>query len=89
MADNSTIVTNRQARRDYFIIETFEAGPEQILDFNINIPVGKNVRVLKIEGYPITLCGGTHVQYLAELGSIKITNIKSKKGHTKISYKVE
>lgn len=28
MANNSTIVTNRQARRDYFIIETFEAGIE-------------------------------------------------------------
>ena len=26
MADNDAIVTNRQARRDYFIIEAFEAG---------------------------------------------------------------
>ena len=26
MEKNSTIATNRQARRDYFIIETFEAG---------------------------------------------------------------
>jgi len=28
MANDNTIVTNRQARRDYFIIETFEAGIE-------------------------------------------------------------
>jgi len=26
MADNNSIVTNRQARHDYFIVETFEAG---------------------------------------------------------------
>jgi len=28
MADNNVIVTNRQARRDYFILECFEAGIE-------------------------------------------------------------
>ena len=28
MAENDAIVTNRQARRDYFILEAFEAGIE-------------------------------------------------------------
>lgn len=34
-------------------------------------------------------CGGTHVRNLKDIGKIVVTKVKSKKGLTKVSYRVE
>jgi Ser-tRNA(Ala) deacylase AlaX len=37
---------------------------------------GKPMRTMHIEGYPECPCGGTHVEHLAQIGTIKIRKIK-------------
>lgn len=54
-----------------------------------NIPTNKPARiVLYSETFGVP-CGGTHVRNVAEVGTLSITKIKSKKGVTKVSYAVE
>lgn len=52
------------------------------------IPDNKPTRVVMYGEYGVP-CGGTHVENLKEIGKIEITKIKSKKGVTKISYRIE
>lgn len=54
-----------------------------------NIPTNKPARVVVYgEAFGIP-CGGTHVKNVHDIGRIKITKVKSKKGVTKVSYTVE
>ncbi|TXG76332.1 hypothetical protein E6P97_03655 [Patescibacteria group bacterium] len=53
-----------------------------------NLPVNKPTRVVLYGDFGVP-CGGTHVQNLADIGRIEITKIKTKKGMTKVSYRVE
>lgn len=56
---------------------------------NLKSPEGKDVRMVKFEGYEFGGCGGTHVRDSSEIGKIKIRKIKNKKGNIAISYSVE
>jgi lysyl-tRNA synthetase, class II len=60
------------------------------LDFE-TISHGQPQRTLHIENQTDRLCGGTHVQNLSEIGSIKIRKIKNNtsKGTVQIGYSVE
>ncbi|WP_458116191.1 alanine--tRNA ligase-related protein [Arthrobacter sp. D2-10] len=54
-----------------------------------NIPTNKPARIVlynRTFGVP---CGGTHVRDVADVGTLSITKIKSKKGVTKVSYAVD
>ena len=52
---------------------------------------GKPNRILHIQNHPDCPCGGTHVQNLSEIGTIKIKKIKNNnsKGTVQISYSIE
>ncbi|MFH1188974.1 MAG: alanine--tRNA ligase-related protein [bacterium] len=63
---------------------SFEEAQKQ----QIHAPVGKAVRVINFDGFPICGCGGTHVNSTSEIGTITIRKIKTKQGKTKISYSV-
>ncbi|OUD12286.1 alanine--tRNA ligase-related protein [Thioflexithrix psekupsensis] len=52
------------------------------------LPEDKPLRVVAIGALDAVPCGGTHVSSLAELGSLSLIKIKSKKGNTKISYQI-
>ncbi|MEB4592755.1 alanine--tRNA ligase-related protein [Candidatus Thiothrix sp. Deng01] len=52
------------------------------------LPEDKPLRVVTIGQMDAVPCGGTHVANLAELGSLSVLKMKSKKGNTKISYRV-
>lgn len=45
-------------------------------------------RIISVGNYPATPCGGTHVENLAEIGTILIRNIKHKDGKIRIGYAV-
>ncbi|KAK9139367.1 hypothetical protein Scep_009048 [Stephania cephalantha] len=50
------------------------------------IPVGSAPRVVKLGDNPGCPCGGTHVADIAEIRSIKVSQIRTKKGFTKVFY---
>lgn len=52
------------------------------------LPEDKPLRVVTIEKFDAVPCGGTHIANLAELGVVSVLKMKSKKGNTKISYRV-
>ena len=80
-----------ETRLNYLISQDLKVGSsiatkQQIQDFNLSAPKGKQVRLVQIGDYQPMGCGGTHVSSLSELGKLRIRKIKSKKGETKISY---
>ncbi len=52
------------------------------------LPQDKPLRVVTIGALDPVPCGGTHLASLAEIDTITVLKIKSKKGNTKISYQV-
>jgi Ser-tRNA(Ala) deacylase AlaX len=52
------------------------------------IPAGKPTRVVITSGYK-SPCGGTHVKRLGALTGLRVRGIKTKSGHTRISYFIE
>ncbi len=48
--------------------------------------VNKDIRIVEIEGYDITPCGGTHLKRTAELWFLKITKIERYKGMWRITF---
>ncbi|XP_068659623.1 uncharacterized protein [Aristolochia californica] len=45
-------------------------------------------RILKFGNYPGCPCGGTHVVDISEIRSMKVTQIRTRKGVTKVSYAI-
>ena len=54
-----------------------------------NIPTNKPARVVMYSNTFGIPCGGTHVRDLHDIGTVIITKLQSKKGLTKVSYRVE
>ncbi|XVE65622.1 hypothetical protein DITRI_Ditri08aG0015000 [Diplodiscus trichospermus] len=52
------------------------------------IPPGSNPRIIKLGDYPGCPCGGTHVSDISEIISMKVSQIRTKKGMTKVFYTV-
>ncbi len=50
---------------------------------------GPSVRIVYVFGRPGCPCGGTHVQDIQEIGSMRITKIRVKKGVTRVSYALD
>ncbi len=61
-------------------------SPAQAKAQGVWAPEGKEARVTQVHGFEAWGCGGTHVRSTQELGQIKITKIKNKKGNLRISY---
>ncbi len=54
-----------------------------------DLPMNKELRICKIEGFDPVPCGGTHITNLKQIGNLLITKCKSKKGRTKIFYELD
>ncbi len=73
---NAKFMDRRDAENKYGFV-LYEGG----------IPPGKEIRVVKIDGYDVEACGGTHVKKTGEIGFLKI--IKTERiqdGVTRIIY---
>lgn len=79
-------------QRDYLNQILFMSPSEMIRyckHLPTNMPTNKPSRiVLYADDFGIP-CGGTHVQRLKDIGIVTITKVKSKKGITKVTYRVE
>ena len=54
-----------------------------------NVPSNKPARiVLYADDFGVP-CGGTHVRQVRDIGKMEVTKVKSKKGITKVTYRVE
>lgn len=52
------------------------------------LPDDKPLRVVRIGELDSVPCGGTHIANLSKLGAVSLVKMKSRKGNTKISYRV-
>ncbi|XP_007035574.2 PREDICTED: alanine--tRNA ligase [Theobroma cacao] len=52
------------------------------------IPQGSNPRIIKLGDNPGCPCGGTHVSDISEITSLKVSQIRTKKGMTKVFYTI-
>lgn len=52
------------------------------------IPKSSTPRIVKLGKNPGCPCGGTHVADIAEIRSLKVSQIRTKKGVTKVSYAI-
>ena len=53
------------------------------------IAAGSSPRVVVMAGAPGCPCGGTHVADVAQVGAVRVTGVRVKKGVSRISYAVE
>ncbi|MGC9393602.1 MAG: alanyl-tRNA editing protein [Anaerolineae bacterium] len=57
-----------------------------------NIPLRKppqvtgDIRVIWVEGYDASACGGTHVRHTGEIGALKVTGIERYKGGVRVTF---
>jgi alanyl-tRNA synthetase len=74
-------------------VKTGELSDEEQKKILYNLPYeiaqNKKIRFCTIAGYPPTPCGGTHVQELASIETLKIKKIKIKQEKIKISYEIK
>ncbi|KAM0948543.1 putative aminoacyl-tRNA hydrolase [Dioscorea sansibarensis] len=52
------------------------------------IAEGSTPRIVKLGDNPGCPCGGTHVADIADIGSLKVSQIRTKKGFTKVFYNI-
>ncbi|KAL7602383.1 hypothetical protein Lser_V15G22665 [Lactuca serriola] len=52
------------------------------------IPKGSTPRIVKLGDFPGCPCGGTHVSNISELENMKVTQMRTKKGLTKVYYNI-
>lgn len=95
--DVDTLLADVQARIDSLIhqnpritssLMTYEELKQQCSNIPSQLPQDKPLRIVTIESLDSVPCGGTHISTLAELGALRVLKIRSKKGHTKVSYEI-
>jgi len=61
---------------------------EELSDIPLRKPpqVTGKIRVIWVEGYDASACGGTHVEHTGQIGLIKITGIERYKGGTRVIF---
>lgn len=71
-----------------FRIKSYVVSSEEakLLPVRKNPSVEKNIRVVEIDGFDYSPCGGTHVAATGELGLIKVIKKEKYKGNTRIYF---
>jgi misacylated tRNA(Ala) deacylase len=59
--------------------EELEANPGLVKTMSVKPPMGTGrVRLIEIAGLDLQPCGGTHVRGVAEIGTVRVTQIEKK-----------
>lgn len=48
--------------------------------------VAENIRVVEVEGFDVSPCGGTHVTRTSQVGLVRVTGVERYKGMTRVSF---
>lgn len=95
--DADSLLSSLQAKIDILIAEdqrvtaslvSYDDLKQRCGSVPANLPEDKPLRTITIQQLDPVPCGGTHVASLAELGSVSVLKMKTRKGATKISYRV-
>ncbi|HRI05796.1 MAG TPA: alanine--tRNA ligase-related protein [Candidatus Dojkabacteria bacterium] len=82
---------DRMTQTGYEVIvkeSNIEEAKQLCYFFPQHIPEGKPIRIVSVWDNQYIPCGGTHVKNVSDLKGLHIREIKSKKGNTRVSYKV-
>jgi alanyl-tRNA synthetase len=63
--------------------------PDEVADFPLRKPpqVTGEIRVVWVDGYDASACGGTHVAHTGEIGLIKVTTLERYKGGMRVGFR--
>lgn len=95
--DTAVLLADLQAQIDAMIAENAAVTAEMVTYDELQqrcwsvpsyLPQDKPLRVVTVGDMDAVPCGGTHLSGLAELEAISVLKMKSKKGNTKISYRL-
>jgi alanyl-tRNA synthetase len=69
-------------------IRAFVVPPVEIKRFALRRPpkVEGDVRLIEIEGFDVTPCGGTHCTHSAQIGVIRVLGVERYKGGTRVTF---
>jgi alanyl-tRNA synthetase len=80
-------VVNDAIRRDVVVRAFFPTDEElETLDLRRAPKVDKGVRIVEVEGFDLTPCGGTHVARTGRIGLARISGVERYKGMTRITF---
>ncbi len=80
-------VVNDAIQRDVVVRAFFPTDEElKTLDLRRAPKVDQGVRIVEIEGFDLTPCGGTHVARTGRIGLARISNVERYKGMTRITF---
>lgn len=78
---------NRIIWDDRAVEARFVTGAElEQMDVRREPQVDDNVRIVQVEGFDATPCGGTHVERTGEIGLVKLTGISGYKGGVRVGF---
>lgn len=69
-------------------VKTYFVNPEEIARLPLRKPpaVNENIRIIEIDGYDFSACGGTHVARTGSIGLVKVTRVERLKDKTRIHF---
>jgi alanyl-tRNA synthetase len=78
---NEIVLSDRPAR-------VHLVGPDELERFRIRRQTfhGDRIRLIEIEGYDVSTCGGTHAQRTGEVGAIALRSIEKQKGLHRVEF---
>lgn len=80
-------VVNDVIQRDVVVRAFFPTEEElKSLDLRRAPKVDKGVRIVDVEGFDLTPCGGTHVARTGRIGICKVTGVEKYKGMTRVTF---
>lgn len=71
-----------------FIIKSYFVTPEELHNIPLRKPpcVNSNIRIVEIDGFDYSPCGGTHLNNTGEIGIIKIRKWERRKGNVRVEF---
>lgn len=69
-------------------VRAFFPSPEDLraLPLRRQPKVAENVRVIDVQGFDVSPCGGTHVTHTAQVGLVRVTGVERYKGMVRVSF---
>lgn len=81
------ILCNKIIQSNFYIKSYFVDNDKiKLIPLRKSASVTNNIRIVEIDGFDYSPCGGTHLCYTGELGLLKVTNWEHYKGNVRIQF---